>query len=36
VDAYRTWSHVGADAFLSRCTPSHPLVQQIREGKAIL
>lgn len=32
VEAYKTWSRVGQEAFLEGCDPSHPLVRGIRSG----
>lgn len=31
VDAYRTWTRVGWEAFLAKCTPDNPQVARLRE-----
>ena len=36
VEAYKTWSRIGKDAFLAKCSPSHPLIKGIEEGELIL
>lgn len=35
-EAYEVWTCVGRDAFLSRCSPDHPLVHKIQAGEAEL
>ena len=31
VEAYKTFTQIGVDAFLKKCSPDHPLVPQMRE-----
>lgn len=33
VDAYRTWTRLGQAAFLAKCSPDHPILKEIAEGK---
>lgn len=32
VEAYRVFTQVGLDEFLAKCTPDHPLIEQMRIG----
>jgi hypothetical protein len=36
VEAYITWTRVGSEAFLAKCSPSHPLVKRVLAGTAVL
>jgi hypothetical protein len=36
VEAYRTWSRVGQQQFLERCSPNHPILQRVEGGEMIL
>ena len=32
VEAYETWTQIGVDIFLSKCSPGNPIVQDIADG----
>ena len=36
VDAYKTWTRIGKDAFLAKCSQDHPLVKKIEVGEVYL
>jgi hypothetical protein len=33
VEAYKTWTRIGQEAFLAKCDPKHPLMEKIRKGE---
>ena len=36
VDAYKTWTRIGRDEFLAKCSPDHVMMSKIKDGSAIL
>jgi len=36
VEAYKTWTRVGQNAFLNKCSDSHPLKMKVLSGEYIL
>ena len=34
VEAYKTFTRIGVEAFLEKCAPDHPLVASMREWEA--
>ena len=36
VDAYKTWTRVGKDAFLAKCSPDNPILEKVASGGWVL
>ena len=36
VDAYKTWTRVGKEAFLAKCSPDNPILAKIQKGEMVL
>ena len=33
VEAYKTWTRIGVDEFLAKCSPDNPLLAKIKKGE---